>query len=142
MARIVTELQNAPIDVAAALAPVYDAAAGGVTVFLGTTRAERNANGRELIALDYEAYEEMAKSQLAALAAEASRRWPIVALTILHRLGRVALAEPSVLIAVACPHRAEAFDACRWIIDTLKKDAAIWKKEVWADGSRTWVHPK
>jgi len=64
-----------------------------------------------------------------------------VKLALLHRTGRVAIGEPSVLIAVSTPHRGDAFAACRWLIDTLKKDAAIWKKEVWADGSGTWIHP-
>ena len=141
MSHAIVNLQSEPLDVAAAVAHVYDGAAGGVTVFLGTTRVERNDAGQDLLALDYEAYDAMARKQLDDLAAEASRRWPIAKLAILHRLGRVAVAEPSVLIAVACPHRGESFEASRWIIDTLKKDVAIWKKEVWADGSGTWVHP-
>ena len=141
MSHAIVQLQIEPIDIARAIAHVHDGVAGGVTVFLGTTRAERNDAGQDLLALDYVAYEEMARRQLRDLAAEASRRWPVAKLAILHRLGRVAIAEPSVMIAVACPHRGEAFDACRWIIDTLKKDVAIWKKEVWTDGSGTWVHP-
>ena len=141
MSHAIVKLQSDPIDHATAVANVYDGAAGGVTVFLGTTRDERNDAGLDLFALDYEAYDVMARKQLDDLAAEASRRWPIARLVILHRLGRVAVAEPSVLIAVACPHRGEAFEACRWIIDTLKKDVAIWKKEVWADGSTSWIHP-
>ena len=120
---------------------IADPTAGGIAVFLGTTRSERNADGRELIALDYEAYGDMAMKQLNHLAHEAQARWPIVKLAIVHRVGRVKLAEPSVVIAVSCPHRGEAFDACRWIIDTLKKDVAIWKKEIWSDGSGSWVHP-
>jgi molybdopterin synthase catalytic subunit len=75
------------------------------------------------------------------LARLARDRWPIVKLAILHRIGRVALAEPSVVIAVSTPHRADSFQACQFLIDELKKSAAIWKKEVWADGSGTWVHP-
>ena len=65
----------------------------------------------------------------------------LLRLAILHRLGRVPLGQPSVLIAVSTPHRAEAFDACRWIIDQLKKDLTIWKQEIWQDGQRSWVHP-
>jgi len=135
------QLQPDAIDAAAVIAFVAAPHAGGIDVFLGTTREERHADGRELLALDYEAYADMALKQLRDLAAEARRRWPIVKLAIVHRTGRVNLAEPSVVIAVSCPHRGEAFDACRWIIDTLKKDVAIWKKEVWSDGSGTWVHP-
>ncbi len=121
---------------------VTEGSAGGVSVFLGTTRAERNDDGRELVALDYEAYTDMATRQLRDLAAEARRRWPIAKLAVVHHVGRVDIGRPSVVIAVSSPHRAEAFEACRWIIDTLKKDVAIWKKEVWADGTGTWVHPQ
>ena len=130
-----------PLDVAAAVAFVSAPAAGGIDVFLGTTRGERHADGRELVALDYEAYLEMATQQLHALAKLARDRWPIEKLAILHRVGRVAIAQPSVLIAVATAHRGESFDACRFLIDRLKADAAIWKKEVWSDGTGTWVHP-
>ncbi len=130
-----------PLDVAGATAFVHHATAGGIAIFLGTTRDETDATGRSLLALDYEAYPEMAGRQLLQLAAEARRRWPIVRLVILHRTGRVGLAEPSVMIAVSTPHRGEAFDACRWVIDSLKASVAIWKKEIWSDGAGVWVHP-
>ena len=135
------EIQDDAIDIAGTIAFVADPAAGGIDVFLGTTRSERNSDGRALLALDYEAYADMASKQLQQLADAARQRWPIVKLAIVHRTGRVALAEPSVVIAVSSPHRGEAFEACRWIIDTLKKDVAIWKKEIWSDGSGSWVHP-
>ena len=134
-------IQDEAIDIAGTIAFLADPAAGGIDVFLGITRAERNSDGRELLALDYEAYADMAAKQLLQLADTARQRWPIVKLAIVHRTGRVNLAEASVVIAVSCPHRGEAFEACRWIIDTLKKDVAIWKKEVWSDGRGTWVHP-
>lgn len=118
-----------------------DPSAGGVAVFLGCTRAETHADGRRLVALDYEAYQEMALKQMRDLAIAAREKWPIVKLVMLHRVGRVELGEPSVLIAVSTPHRGEAFEACRWLIDTLKKDVAIWKKEVWEDGATSWVDP-
>lgn len=120
---------------------VTDAGAGGIDVFLGTTRQESAPDGRELVALDYEAYTQMAQEQLQELVRKARRRWPIVRLALLHRVGRVALGEPSVIIAVATPHRGHAFEACRFLIDQLKVDVAIWKKEVWDDGSASWVHP-
>jgi molybdopterin synthase catalytic subunit len=132
-------LSESPLDVNAAVDAVSDGGAGAISVFLGTTRDETNAEGRPLIALDYEAYREMAEKQLHALAAQARRRWPIVRLAILHRVGRVEIGKPSVLIAVSTPHRAEAFEACRFLIDNLKAEAAIWKKEVWADGTTSWV---
>jgi molybdopterin synthase catalytic subunit len=130
------------LDVSAAVGFVSVPAAGGVDVFLGTTRAERDESGRELEALEYEAYPEMAVGQMLELARRVRERWPAVERCVLHhRLGRVGVAEPSVVIAVSTPHRAEAFEACRWLIDALKKDVAVWKKEVWADGTGTWVHP-
>jgi molybdopterin synthase catalytic subunit len=133
-----TGLFAEPLDSGKAVAFVSDPRAGGIAVFLGASRAERNPQGRELAALDYEAYGDMAAAQLRELAATARQRWPIVKLALLHRTGRVALAEPSVIVAVSSPHRGEAFEACRWLIDTLKEKVAIWKKEVWTDGSGTW----
>src|SRR5687768_5622725 len=125
------ELCDAPLDVTAAVAFVSLPAAGGVGVFLGTTREESHTDGRRLVALHYEAYAPMAIKQMQQLTATARERWPIVRVALLHRTGRVALAEPSVVIAVSTPHRAESFEACRWLIDTLKVDVPVWKKEVW-----------
>src|SRR5687767_7121446 len=137
------ELTSSPLDSGRAIAFVSHVEAGGVAVFLGTTRAEdRAGDGQALAALDYEAYGEMATRQLRELAGRARQRWPmILKLAVLHRLGRVAPAEPSVLIAVSTSHRGEAFAACQWLIDTLKAEVAIWKKEVWGDGRGTWVDP-
>ncbi len=135
------ELSAAPIAVNSSIASVNEPAAGGIAVFLGITRSEISDDGRALLALDYEAYADMARTQLAELAQQARERWPICRLAILHRTGRVDVGQPSVLIAVSTPHRAEAFEACRWLIDALKASAAIWKKEIWSDGSSTWVHP-
>ena len=132
------ELSTEPLDAGSAANHVTNAQAGGIAVFLGTTRAETNAAGQPLIALDYEAYGEMARAQLEDLARRARLSWPILKLALLHRVGRVLVGEPSVVIAVSTPHRAEAFDACRWLIDTLKAEAAIWKKEIWEDGTGTW----
>jgi molybdopterin synthase catalytic subunit/GNAT superfamily N-acetyltransferase len=127
------------ISTTVAVELVSDGAAGGIAVFLGTTREDRDAQGRALKALDYETYREMAERQLRDLARQAREKWPIVKLVILHRVGRVGLGQPSVLIAVSTPHRREAFEACEFLIDRLKADVAIWKKEVWEDGSVSWV---
>jgi molybdopterin synthase catalytic subunit len=127
-----------PLNANETIASVSSPEAGGIAVFLGTTRGEHKPDVRKLIALDYEAYVEMADGQLLDLAKRARERWPIIYLAIIHRTGRVGLGEPSVVIAVSTPHRAEAFEACRWIIDTLKSEVAIWKKEVWEDGSGSW----
>jgi molybdopterin synthase catalytic subunit len=135
------ELIDQPLDAARVVAFVTDPNAGGITIFLGATRAETNPSGQPLLALDYDAYREMAIKQMSELAARAKEKWPVERLAILHRTGRVNVGDPSVIIGVSTPHRAQAFEACRWLIDTLKADVAIWKKEVWEDGSATWVHP-
>ena len=134
------QLQAEALDAARATQFVSVPEAGGIAIFLGTTRAERSPEHGALVALDYEAYEEMARQQMQDLGRRAREKWPIRRLAILHRTGRVALAEPSVIIAVSSPHRGEAFDACHWIIDTLKAEVAIWKKEVWASGGESWVN--
>jgi MoaE-MoaD fusion protein len=111
---------------------------GASLVFEGIVRNQ--TRGRKTLYLDYEAYEEMALQEMDSLASQALRQFPIRDVAIVHRLGRLEIGETSVLIAVASAHRAAAFDACRWLIDTLKKTVPIWKKEyfedgaVWADG--------
>jgi molybdopterin synthase catalytic subunit len=113
--------------------------AGAIVLFLGTTR-ELTA-GRQTVALSYEAYQEMAERRLADLEAEARRRWPVIECIIAHRLGEVPPTETSVAIAVSTPHRSDAFAAGQWLIDSLKKDVPIWKREQWSDGTSEWVHP-
>ncbi len=111
---------------------------GAVVVFEGVVRD--NTRGRRTLYLDYEAYEPMALTKLESLLAEARQKFAIGDARIVHRVGRLQVGETSVLIAVAAPHRAAGFEACRWLIDTLKKTVPIWKKEyfedgaVWADG--------
>jgi molybdopterin synthase catalytic subunit len=111
---------------------------GAVAVFDGIVR--NNTRGRQTLHLDYEAYEEMALKQMKELAEQAQEKFGVRQVTVIHRLGRLEVGETSVLIVVASAHRGGAFDACRWLIDTLKKTVPIWKKEtfvdglVWADG--------
>jgi molybdopterin synthase catalytic subunit len=133
------QLTNKPIDTAALLDFVASNQAGAVVLFLGTTR--ELTHGRKTISLDYECYPEMAEKKLAELEAEARRRWPVVECAIVHRLGHLALGEASIAIAVSCPHRQDAFEAGKWLIDTIKQVVPIWKKENWADGTSEWVHP-
>ena len=135
------ELTPEPLDVGKVVAFVTAPESGGIAVFLGTTRAETSENGQTLAALDYDAYAEMARKQMGELAVRVREKWPVEKLAILHRTGRVNVGEASVIIGVASGHRGEAFEACRWVIDTLKAEVAIWKKEVWGDGSVSWVHP-
>ncbi len=92
--------------------------------------------------LDYECYPEMAEQKLAELESQARRRWPLVECCVVHRLGHLELGEISVAVAVSSPHRDDAFTAGRWLIDTIKQDVPIWKRENWADGTTEWVHPK
>jgi molybdopterin synthase catalytic subunit len=110
-------------------------AAGAVVSFLGVVRD--NSEGRSgVVGLGYEAYEAEAVRVLTEIAAEARRQWPDVArIALLHRTGELALSEPSVAVVVSSPHRAEAFEAARYCIDTLKESAPIWKREHWSDGS-------
>jgi molybdopterin synthase catalytic subunit len=133
------ELTRKPIEIASLLARATRPEAGAVVLFLGTTR--EMTDGRRTVSLDYEAYDEMAEKQLGELEAEARCRWPLVECIIVHRLGQVPLAEASVAIVVSTPHRADAFAAGQWLIDTLKRDVPIWKQEHWADGTSEWVHP-
>jgi len=106
---------------------------GAVCVFDGIVR--NNTRGRETLYLDYEAYREMALAQMNQLAAHAVERFGVRDVALLHRLGRLRVGETSVLIVVASAHRGAAFEACRWLIDTLKKQVPIWKKETFVDGA-------
>lgn len=109
---------------------------GAVCVFDGIVRD--NTRGRRTLFLDYSAYEEMALSQMRALADEARTKFGVRDVAIVHRLGKLEIGDTSILIAVASAHRGATFDACRWIIDTLKKTVPIWKKEHFVDGA-VWV---
>jgi molybdopterin synthase catalytic subunit len=106
---------------------------GAVVVFDGIVR--NNTRGRQTLYLDYEAYEEMAEKQMRELASESRLKFGVQHVTMIHRLGRLDVGETSVLIVVASAHRSQAFEACRWLIDTLKKTVPIWKKETFADGA-------
>jgi molybdopterin synthase catalytic subunit/sulfur carrier protein ThiS len=106
---------------------------GAVVVFDGIVR--NHTRNRQTLYLDYEAYEDMALKQMDQLTREAIARFGVRHVTLVHRLGRLNVSETSVLIVVASAHRAPAFDACRWLIDTLKKTVPIWKKETFADGA-------
>lgn len=129
-------LTKEPINPSEVLALVGDDGSGGVVLFLGQTRD--HSRGEKVVGLEYEAYESLALKQMEKIAATAHARWPLRALAIVHRTGYLKVGELSVAIAVACAHRGEAFEACRFAIDTLKKTVPIWKKEFRPDGS-FWV---
>ena len=132
-------LIHAPIDYHALTESVRSTDSGAVVLFLGTVR--ELTEGRRTVALDYEAYPQMADAKLAELEAIARSRWPIDQVGIVHRLGHLELGDISVAVAVSCPHRVQAFEAARFLIDELKVSVPIWKQENWADGSTEWVHP-
>lgn len=111
---------------------------GAVVLFLGTVR-ELTGDVRTVF-LDYEAYPPMAEAKMAAIEADVRSKWPVGDVAIVHRLGRLGVGEVSVAVAVSCPHRAQAFEACRYAIDRVKELVPIWKKENAPDGSTDWVH--
>ena len=127
-------VQSKPIDLAELVRYVTDAEAGAIATFIGTTR--NNNEGRKVIALEYEAYPEMAEKELARIGAEAAQKWQIRRLAIVHRLGPVQIGE--VIIAVSSAHREAAFDASRFAIEEIKKTVPIWKKEVY-EGGEVWI---
>ena len=130
-------LTEDPLPVGAAADWVVRPDCGAVVVFSGTAR-DRAAGRKGVDQLEYEAYEEMTLPLMKEIVAEAKRRFPITEVRLVHRVGRLEIGEASVAVAVASPHRAEAFDACRFAIDTLKAKVPIWKKEHYADGT-TWL---
>jgi molybdopterin synthase catalytic subunit len=113
---------------------------GGIDVFIGTVRSV--TKGKQVIRLEFEAYEPMALKEMHKIAEQAYSQWPIQKLLIHHRTGVLDVGEVPVIIAVSCAHRDAAFEACRYIIDTLKQTVPIWKKEIFEDGE-VWVaaHP-
>jgi MoaE-MoaD fusion protein len=129
-------LVAAPLDVAAVVHEVEDPEAGAVASFVGTVR--RRSRDRDVLYLEYEAYEEMAEPMLARLGAELTERHGLCGVAIHHRLGRVEIGQASVVIAVSAPHRSAALDACREAIETLKTTIPLWKKEVYAGGEE-WI---
>jgi len=125
-----------PIDLQELVQRVTDASAGAIATFIGTTR--NNNEGRKVIALDYEAYPEMAEKELARIGEDAGKKWKIERMAITHRIGPVQITEPSVIIAVSAAHRDDAFQACRFAIEEIKKTVPIWKKEVF-EGGEVWI---
>jgi molybdopterin synthase catalytic subunit len=128
-------LTNEPLDPQRAVDAVLRASDGAYVLFVGVVRD--HARGRDVTGLEYEAYRPMAERQMRKLVDEARARWGLPA-AILHRFGYLAVGEASVVVCVASAHRAEAFEACRWLIDALKRDVPIWKKEHAGDGTY-WI---
>ena len=131
-------LSRQPLDVASLLAEVAAADRGGIASFVGLVRDHQD--GRTVTALAYSAYEPMAELVGAEIVAEAERKWP-VRVAVRHRLGDLAIGEVAVAVAAAGGHRDEAFAACRYMIEELKRRVPIWKRETYADGTVEWVDP-
>ena len=138
MAKKTGRLTRSKIDPKKMLRSVADPGTGAVVLFLGTVRDSSEAGSVERI--EYEAYGPMADRRLAQAEAEVKRRWPATkAVKIVHRVGSLAVGEVSVAVAVSSPHRAEAFEACRHAIETIKREVPIWKREKIAGGREVWV---
>ncbi len=131
-----THLVTQRLRVDALLAEVQGPERGGTCVFLGTVRSEEDVTG-----IEYSAYDQMAIAEIERMLGEARERWPEALVALQHRLGLIPVGEASIAIAAAAPHRDAAFAACRYIIEEVKKRLPIWKKELHADGSATWVDP-
>jgi molybdopterin synthase catalytic subunit/molybdopterin converting factor small subunit len=129
-------LSDGPIDVGKVVARVAGPGMGGIVTFIGAVR--NRARGRDIRHLEYESYPEMAEREMQRIADAAAERWPGTRVAIAHRAGHLEIGDLAVVIAAAAPHRAEAFEACRYAIDTLKETVPIWKKEVATDGEY-WV---
>ncbi|MGD1713166.1 molybdenum cofactor biosynthesis protein MoaE [Dapis sp. BLCC M172] len=128
----------APLSIEDIYALADNPANGAVVVMSGMVRNQ--TDGQSVVALEYQAYQPMAIKVFEQIATEIRSQWPDVNTVVIHhRVGRLKIGEISVLVAIGCPHRSEAFEACRYAIDTLKHTAPIWKKEHWTDGSSSWV---
>ena len=125
-----------PINITAVIDSVKTSGAGAIDVFVGTTRD--HSKGRAVSSLEYEAYVPMALKCMNEIESETRRQWNLHEINIVHRVGKVSIGEPSVVIAVSSAHRDEAFKACRFLIDQLKLVVPIWKREFFSDGSVEW----
>ncbi len=132
-------LTDGPLDAAALLAEVASPGCGGTALFLGSVR--RSTEDGDVEGIEYSAYPEMAEAEFDRMVAEVRARWPTARVALRHRTGWIPTGEASIAIAVACPHRAEAFDACRYLIEETKKRVPVFKKEQLEGGAKRWVDP-
>lgn len=113
---------------------------GAIVLFLGTVR--EITGEKKTVSLEYEAYDEMAVTELRRLIELARQKWPIEKVSLAHRVGHLDLGDIAIGIAISTPHRREGFEAARFLMDKIKETVPIWKKEKWADGTADWVHPE
>lgn len=133
-------LSHKEIDIQEVIDSVSSEDAGAIDVFIGTVR--NKTKGKRVLHLEFEAYESMAISELEKIRKEADEKWPILKMSIVHAIGKLEIGQVPVVIAVSTPHRKDSFEACQFVIDTLKESVPIWKKEIFEDGE-VWVsaHP-
>jgi molybdopterin synthase catalytic subunit len=130
------KITEKPIDIQKVIDTASCLGAGAVNVFVGTVRNQ--ANGKNVVWLEYEAYETMAVGEIRKIIEDASHRWPLLGFAVSHRIGTLKPGEVAVAVAVSTPHRKDSFDACEYIIDNVKMHVPIWKKEVFEDGEE-WI---
>jgi molybdopterin synthase catalytic subunit len=135
-----TEITDKPIDVHKIIKAVESDDAGALNVFIGTVRSK--TSGKKVVRLDYEAYEPMAKKEIEKIVQLATKKWGIKKWAVSHRVGTLTVGEVAVVVAISTAHRKESFEACQFIINSLKQTVPIWKKEIFEDGEE-WVsaHP-
>ncbi len=138
-ARISAHVTTEPLDIGAAITAAGDPSCGAVAVFIGTVRDSPAGDGSGPVTrLDYDAHPTLANEKIDAIASTAATKWDLATVIAIHRSGPCELGEPTVVVACSAPHRADALDACRWIIDEIKDGVPIWKREVYNDGS-SWI---
>jgi molybdopterin synthase catalytic subunit len=144
MPAVVARISPNPLDLNAAIRHASDPELGGIAIFIGTVRASAavpDNTSRSVTFLNYEAHPTLAEAKLAEIAQSAAQKWDVQRVYAEHRTGRCELAEPTVVVACGAPHRGDALEACRWIIDSIKAEVPIWKQEVYADaGQSAWVN--
>lgn len=136
----IIKITDKPINVASAIEAAQTAGAGAVNVFVGTVR--NKTADKQVKSLDYEAYDPMAKKEIRKIIDQAKAKWPVLKVVVIHRKGILKIGDAAVVIVVSTPHRKASFEACEFIIDTLKQTVPIWKKEIF-EGGEEWVsaHP-
>ena len=138
-AQISVSISAEPIDVATATGAAGTTETGATGVFVGTVRATPSEEAdKQVVRLEYEAHPTLAEETLRTVALQAAEKWPLARIVAIHRTGSCEVGEPTVVIACSAAHRAEALEACRWLIDEVKATVPIWKKEIYTDGS-SWV---
>ncbi|MBA2312706.1 MAG: molybdenum cofactor biosynthesis protein MoaE [Actinobacteria bacterium] len=138
---MITAVTADPLDVAALIGQASSPEAGGLGIFVGTVRTSAAVPGKKeapVVRLEYEAHPALAEERLTSIAEDAAKKWPLERVVAVHRSGACDVGEPTVVVVCAAPHRGDALEACRHVIDTIKETVPIWKREVYADGS-SWV---